>query len=491
MYLTRNQLAMVSVFLAGTLLAVLNQTLLSPAIPTIMADLAVDTATVQWLTSGYALVEAVVIPLSAFLMGRFSIRRLFIGGMLSFVLGSALSAWSPAFWALLLGRALQALCTGAVMPMVMTVILLTFPVERRGFAMGLVTLIIGFAPAVGPSVGGLVVDTLGWRPLFAVVAALGVLIVCLAAVFVRNRDGFDRVGLDAASVALSSVGMVCLLYGLSTVEKGAWASSAALVAVGGVLVVLFVRRQLRLASPMLQVGVMRAPRYRVGALVSMVTQAAIVGLSVVMPLYTQNVLGFSAAASGMVMMPGALLGALLGMVAGRLFDHTGPRPLVLAGGIATMAGMVGLCFLTDQSGLPVVVAVYSVMMCGLMFLGTPLNTWAINSLDSSLIQHANAVSNTLNQVGASFGTAILVSLMGLSRLASPQSSGVELEFVGCHIAFIAAAILGAIGFCAVVLFVRDGFPRNRDASNGLPRTVNRCQDADRRGKDRHAPDAVR
>ena len=167
----RKELVMVGVLLVGVLLAVLNQTLLSPALPAIMGDLQVDATTVQWLTSGYSLVEAVVIPLSAYLIGRFSTRQLFISAFALFTAGSLAAAVAPNFWVLLLGRVLQAACTGMSMPMVFTVILLVFPREKRGTAMGVIGLIIGFAPAVGPSVAGLLVDSVGWRALFAIVTA--------------------------------------------------------------------------------------------------------------------------------------------------------------------------------------------------------------------------------------------------------------------------------------------------------------------------------
>lgn len=460
MSLTRSQILMVAVFLSGTLLAVLNQTLLSPALPSIMADMGVDASTVQWLTSGYSLVEAAVIPLSAYLIGRFTTRQLFITGMVLFFAGSALSAWAPAFWALLLGRALQAMCTGAIMPMVMTIVLLTFPRERRGFAMGLVSLIIGFAPAVGPSLAGVVIDHLGWRPLFAIVAVLAVVVIALAFAFVRNKDGFTRITLDAPSMVLSSLGMVCLLYGVSCIGKeGSLVLTVGLCVVGAALLAAFVMRQNKLETPLLLVSVLKAPRYAVAVAIAMVSQVAIVGLSVIMPLYIQNVLGHSATVSGVVMLPGALMGALVGLVSGRLFDRIGPRPLVLGGGAVVVLGMLGLCFLDAQSNMALVTASYSIMICGLMFIGTPLNTWGINSLHNSVIQHANAVTNTLNQIAASIGTAALVALSSFGPQFAPGADALTQTFTGQHAALIGATVMGVIAYVIMVVFVRDSFPR--------------------------------
>ena len=204
----RKEMVMVGVLLVGVLLAVLNQTLLSPALPAIMADLQVDATTVQWLTSGYSLVEAVVIPLSAYLIGRFSTRQLFISAFALFTAGSLAAAIAPNFWVLLLGRVLQAACTGMSMPMVFTVILLVFPREKRGTAMGVIGLIIGFAPAVGPSVAGLLVDSVGWRALFAIVTALSVVVIVLAVAVLKNYGDFARAPFDRLSVVLSTAGLV-------------------------------------------------------------------------------------------------------------------------------------------------------------------------------------------------------------------------------------------------------------------------------------------
>ena len=250
MGLTRNQVVIVAILLAGATLVVLNQTLLSPAYPSIMADLQVDATTVQWLTSAYSLVEAIVIPLSAFLIGRFPTRKLFIAGVSVFALGSLMAAFSPFFGILLLGRIFQAASTGVVMPMVFTVILLVFPREKRGSAMGIVSLVIGFAPAVGPSLSGLLVESVGWRSLFMLVTALAVLIVISAVVFLKSYGEFEPTSFDKPSVALCSLGLLGLLYGLATITSATnVAIPIALIIAGAVLVTFFVRRQLKLEEP--------------------------------------------------------------------------------------------------------------------------------------------------------------------------------------------------------------------------------------------------
>lgn len=367
---------MVAVLLSGALLAVLNQTLLSPALPSIMAHLSVSATTVQWLTSGYSLTEAIIIPLSAYLIGRFSTRKLFLGGLGLFACGSLLAGFAPSFGILLMGRIMQAAATGAIMPMVFTLILLVFPREKRGAAMGLVGLVISFAPAIGPVVSGVLVDSVGWRYLFMIVAALTAVIIVVAAFCLENRGNFEKANFDKLSVVLSSLGMVCLLYGLSTFSSTEnVALTVGLIIVGIALLVLFVRRQMRLEVPLLKVDVLRTRDYRSAVIIIAMLEAVLIGSGVLMPLYIQNVLGETATVSGLVMLPGAVLGAVCGLVAGRMFDRSGVRRIALTGGIALVASGFAMVFLFGpDTSVYLVSVVFAVLTMGLQMLMTPVNT---------------------------------------------------------------------------------------------------------------------
>lgn len=456
MGLTRNQVVIVAILLAGATLVVLNQTLLSPAYPSIMADLQVDATTVQWLTSAYSLVEAIVIPLSAYLVGRFPTRKLFIAGTSLFAVGSLMAAFSPFFGILLLGRIFQAASTGVVMPMVFTVILLVFPREKRGSAMGIVSLVIGFAPAIGPSLSGLLVDSIGWRSLFVVVTCLAVIIVIFASVFLKSYGDFEPTSFDKPSVALCSLGLLSLLYGLATITSAAnIAIPIALIVVGAVLLTLFVRRQLNLEVPLLKVDVLKSHKYAIVVALVAMLQAALVGTGVLLPIYLQNLLGVSALQTGLIMLPGAVLGALMGFFAGRLFDKFGVRRVAIPGALIAAIGGCGLVGLALDSPVPYVIAVYTCLGVGMQALVTPLNTWGINSLDNRVIQHANALQNTLNQVGASLGTAILVSLSATSTFLFPEMGGLEQAMAGDRIAFAFTALIMLVILAVIVVAVRD------------------------------------
>lgn len=454
--LTKERRRMVAVLLSGAVLVVLNQTLLSPALPSIMSHMGVDATTVQWLTSAYALTEAVVIPLSAWFMGRFSTRTLFIGGMALFATGSLVAALAPVFVVLLLGRILQAMATGVLMVMVMSLILLSFPRESRGQAMGLVSLVIAFAPAIGPSLGGFLVDVVGWRALFAIVVVLAVLVMLFASRALINHEGFPRTSADVVSVVFSSLGLASLLYGLSSFASSSNAAlCAVLIVVGLVLVVLFARRQFALDEPMLRLEVFKSRRYRVAAVTVALVQAVLIGLGVLMPLYIQDVLGYSATISGLATLPGAVLGAFASLLSGRVFDKHGVRVIALVGAVVLVCGAAGMALYGAQSPLVVVIAANAVTGVGMQMLFTPINTWGVNSLDNELVQHATSVTNTMNQVGGSLGTALIMSFSAVGVSMAPQGTAQEILFAGYHVSYVVILVLAAIIFLLIVVCVRN------------------------------------
>ena len=457
MGLTRQQTTMIAVLLVGAFLVVLNQTLLTPALPTIMDNLHVSATTVQWLTSGYALVEAVIIPLNAYLIGRFSTRRLFIGGMLLFTAGSALCAGAPSFPFLLLGRVMQACAAGVVMPMVFALILLIFPRENRGVGMGLVGLIISFAPAMGPSVSGVLVDSIGWRAQFVLVVGLALCVVIAALIALKKFEGFDRTTFDGLSVVLIAVGMVCLLYGISTSTSSPTpAIPAVLIVVGIAVIVLFFRRQLKLDNPILQVQVLRHREFLIITIIILFLEGVLIGGSVLFPMYIQNALQASATVSGLIMLPGALLGAFFGLLSGKLFDKYGVRGISVTGALVLLAGGISYVLLGDATPLLITCVAYTIVTLGIQALITPLNTWGINSLPNIELPHGNAIIATIEQVGSSLGTAFVVSLTALSSLyATAEMPAAEVSYIGCHFAFMGMLILIAVIAVLILVFVRD------------------------------------
>ena len=455
--LEKQQKTMIAVLLMGTILVILNATLLSPALPSIMEDTGVSATTVQWLTSSYALVEACVIPLNAFFVGRFSTRQLFMGSIGWFCISSIVAGLAPNFYVILAARVMMAFATGIIMPMSFTLILLTIPREKRGSAMGLIGLAIGFAPAIGPTLSGFIVDSLGWRELFFVVAALCVIVLIAAAFKLKNFQGFEKSSFDAPSVTLLGVGMVSLLYGISSITSARnIALDVALIVAGLVLLGIFCRRQLKLENPILRISVLKSPKFRTAVILVALLQASLIGSEVVLPLYVQQVMGNGATTSGLLMMPGAIIGAICGLVAGRLFDNFGVRGPVVFGACMVAIGAFGVTTFNIGMDILMVTVVYTTMSIGIQFLNTPLNTWGINSLDNRVIQHANSISSTMNQVGISVGTAFIVSLTALGGILAPADASARVvTMAGVHAAFCGMCVLLIIVVLGILLLVRE------------------------------------
>ena len=376
--------------------------------------------------------------------------------MVLFVIGSLLAAWGPSFPVVLAGRVFQAGCTGILLPMVMTEIVLIFPREKRGSAMGLVGLLVGFVPTVGPTISGLLIDFVGWHALFLIVGVLGIVVLVAAALILENRDTMARVPFDALSVVLSSFGLLCMLYGLSTfASSDNMLATVCLIVVGVALLALFVRRQLKLENPMLNMAVFRSRRFSSAVFAIAIAQGVFLGIGTVLPLFIQMVQGQSAAISGLAVLPGALLSSVFALVSGKLFDRFGVRKPAIAGGIMIVASGVMLASLAINASFAYIAFAYAVGMIGLQLFMTPCNTWGINSLDNSLLQHANAVSQTVSQVSNSFMVAIVISLTALSGVMAPGAEGIQAAFIGDKIALVGSAAILLLLLIFIVFAIRD------------------------------------
>ena len=466
--LEKQQKTMILVLLSGTILVILNATLLSPALPAIMADTGVSATTVQWLTSSYALVEACVIPLNAFFVGRVSTRKLFIGSILWFCISSIVAGLAPNFYVILAARIMMAFATGIIMPMSFTLILIIIPREKRGSAMGMIGLCIGFAPAIGPTLSGFIVDSLGWRELFFIVAALCVFVFIAAFFKLKNFEGFEKTSFDAPSIALLAIGMVSLLYGISSITSSEnMLIDAALIVVGILLLVIFCRRQLKLETPVLRIDVMKAPKFRTGVILVALLEAALIGSEVVLPIYVQQVMGNTATTSGLLMMPGAIIGAICGVISGRLFDNVGVRRPVIFGACMIVIGGFGVTTFNIDMDILMVTVVFTTMSIGIQFLTTPINTWGMNSLSNRVIQHANSISSTMNQVGASIGTAFIVSLTAVGSRFAPEGATEQVTtMAGVHAAFWGMFGILAVVALGILLFVHEKDTRKGAAGAG-------------------------
>lgn len=456
--LTRQQIVMLVIMIFGTFVTVLNQTVVTPAQPSIMAEMGIDASLVQWLTTGFTLVNAIMIPVTAYLTDKHSTKVLYVVSMAIFAVGSLMAGIAPDFTVLLIGRLLQAAGAGILMPMVMTVLMLTFPVERRGSAMGIFGVVIAFAPAIGPSVAGLVIDSYGWRIMFYAIAILIAAVILISVFVLKKSEPLNPdAHLDKISVVMSTVGFGALLYGFSTIGSvGLNVADGVITLVGIVVLVLFFRRQLKMEQPMLNVRVLANRRFLIGTVIGMIVQASLLAAGVLMPIYLQSYMGYSATVSGLVIMPGAILMGIMNPFAGRLFDKYGPRVLSITGLVILTISTIGFATLSSTTDVVWLTIIYAIRMFSMSLINMPITTWAMNALDNKVLNHGTSVNNTLRQVSGSLGTALLVSIdTFVTGSASGTMGTVEAGILGVNAAFAAAVVLSAIALGVTIAFVKN------------------------------------
>ncbi len=456
--LTRKQIIMLIVLVFGTFVTVLNQTVVAPALPSIMSEMSVDAAVAQWLTTGFTLVNAIMVPITAFLTDRFTTRRLFLASMVLFTAGTALAAWGPNFPVLLAGRLVQAAGAGILMPLVMTVLMWTFPIDRRGTAMGVFGIVIAFAPAAGPTVAGIIIDQANWHVMFWIIAVLCAAVIVFAAVALERGGKTNKdVKLDVISVALSTLGFGGLLYGLSAIGSyGVTADSAGGVIIGVIALAFFFRRQLRMEQPMLQVRVLTNRKFLIATIIVMLVQGALLAGGILIPILLQSYMGFSATTSGLVLLPGAIVMGAMGPVAGRLFDKHGPRVLAVIGTGVLALTTATFMFMGPGMGLITLTVIYTVRLFSLSLVNMPISTWGMNALPDKLMNHGTSVQNTFRQVAGSLGTAVIVSASTVAtNMVSGSTDAVTAGVFGIHAAFAVATALCVLGFVLTVALVRN------------------------------------
>lgn len=403
----------IAALLIGAFVALLNQTLLNVALPSIMDDLKIATNTAQWLTTGFMLVNGVLIPISAFLVEKFTTRQLFITAMSLFSLGTLVCGIGTGFEMIMVGRVIQAVGAGILMPLMNIVFLRIFPIEERGKAMGLMAVAMIFAPAVGPTLSGWVVQNYSWRVLFFIVLPLAILSTLLGMKTMQNVGQTTSPKLDKTGVILSTIGFGGLLYGFSDAGTDGWGSATVITCliVGVIALALFVWRELKAETPLLEFRIFRYNMYSLTTLINIIITMALYSGMILLPIYLQTIRGFTPMESGLMLLPGAILMGIMSPITGIIFDKIGARWLSVVGLIITVITTWQFSQLTDSTTYTHMIITYTVRMLGMSMLSMPIVTAGLNQLPQRLSSHGTAMSNTLRTVGGALGMALFVSLM--------------------------------------------------------------------------------
>lgn len=449
--------------IVGMFVAALNETLMGNALPELMKSFGVVAATAQWLSTAYMLVVGVLVPVTAVLQQWFTTRQIFLSAMGLFFVGTVTAAVSPAFGVLLMGRIIQAIGTGMLLPLVMNVIMTIYPPEKRGGAMGMLGLVVMFAPAMGPTLSGLIIDGLSWRWLFYLVIPFALLSIIIGAAVLKNVSEVTRPPVDILSIVLSTLGFGGIVYGFSSAGEHGWSQPEVVwtIAVGGVSLLLFVWRQLLLKQPIMDLRAFRYPGFALVAVLLFVLMMTFFSSAMMLPMFMQGVLMVTAFKSGLILLPGGIVNGIMAPVSGKLFDKFGPRVLVIPGLAIAVISLWQFTMFDSTTSTGFLVAVHIALMIGIALVMMPAQTAGLNQLPSHLHPHGTAILNTLQQVSGAIGTALYISIMSggqkqyLSGASDPQAPAeiVKALAAGINSAFWFGVIIALVAF-VLGLFLR-------------------------------------
>lgn len=415
--------------LFGMFIAILNQTLLNVALPKINTEFNISASTGQWLMTGFMLVNGILIPITAYLFNKYSYRKLFLVALVLFTIGSLICAISMNFPIMMVGRVLQAIGAGVLMPLGSIVIITIYPPEKRGAAKGTMGIAMILAPAIGPTLSGYIVQNYHWNVMFYGMFIIGIIAILVGFVWFKLYQYTTNPKADIPGIIFSTIGFGALLYGFSEAGNKGWGSVEieTMFAIGIIFIILFVIRELRMKSPMLNLEVLKFPTFTLTTIINMVVMLSLYGGMILLPIYLQNLRGFSALDSGLLLLPGSLIMGLLGPFAGKLLDTIGLKPLAIFGIAVMTYATWELTKLNMDTPYMTIMGIYVLRSFGMAFIMMPMVTAAINALPGRLASHGNAFLNTMRQLAGSIGTAILVTVMTTQTTQHLSAFGEELD----------------------------------------------------------------
>ncbi|MBO0442935.1 DHA2 family efflux MFS transporter permease subunit [Vagococcus fluvialis] len=454
---SKQDITVLIILLFGTFLSFLNQTLMNVALPSVMKDFDITAAQGQWLSNGYMLISGVMIPATAFLIDRFKTRHLYLTSMIVFTLGTFIASISINYPMLIAGRMIQALGAGPISPLMTVVIMNMFPVQSRGKAMGFIGLAMNFAPAIGPTLSGWIVQSYDWRSIFYVILPLGIINILVAVFALKNFGEQTYPKFNFLGIVLSTIGLGTLLLGFSNAGDKPWLTFnvAGFVLIGLVVTGLFIYQQTHTKLPMLNFSVFKHRIFTLSSITNFVVIMGLYGGMILLPLYIQNVRGVSPMTSGMVLLPGAIIMAIMSPITGALYDRIGARYLSFTGLIILSIGTFMFTLIDMNTTVIYLAIMQGFRSFGLGLALMPIQTDALNDLPLELMSHGSAMYNTIRQIAGSLGTALLVTIMSISTSNfAAENVGISIEEATLHGIQIAYIVVTAISIVAAVMCLK-------------------------------------
>ncbi|TKH03528.1 multidrug efflux MFS transporter [Peribacillus simplex] len=455
---------LVSLLICG-FVGMFSETALNIAMTNLMEVFQISAATAQWLTTGFLLTLGILMPMSGLLLQRFTTRQLFTGSLVSLILGTLIAALAFNFEMLMFARVLQAAGMGLLLPLMFNTILVIYPPEKRGAAMGFVGLVIMFAPATGPTIGGLLIEYLTWHYIFWFSLPFLLIGLLIGLKYLENVTDVTKTRIDLLSVALSTIGFGGVVFGFSKAGEGSegWSSAVVVtsIVVGLIALVLFILRQNVMRDPMMNLSVFKYPMYVVGLLLVLSCMLIIMSSMIILPMFLQTGTGLSVFTTGLMLLPGSALNGILSPRMGSLFDKYGPKWLVIPGLVIVAVMLWFFTTLSPTSSVAFIVALHIGLMVGIGMIWMPAQTNGLNQLPPELYPHGTAVMNTLQQVVGAIGTAVAISILtgGMEKYLHGSSAPAKQAEIanamtaGSQSVFLFTMIIALIGV-VIAFFIR-------------------------------------
>lgn len=436
----RRSLIFINIIISGIATSVLS-TAMTTALPPVIAELGINVSTGQWLTSGYSLAMGIIMPLTAFLITKFPSKRLYLSGILCFILGEIICILSGSFGVMMVGRVLQACGNGVLLSMAQVVILSIYPPERKGSMMGWYGLAATAAPVIAPTIAGILVDAVGWRSIFSLTLIIMILSFIMAVIVFDDVLELQDKTFDAVSFIETIFAFGGITLGIGNIGSAGIGSIRTILplGIGAAALVLFGYRQLHMERPFLDIRILRCKEYTVSVVSSMLLYLVMMGSSVLMPLYVQSIMGYPATVSGLVTLPGSLATALASPFAGKIYDKIGIRKLFITGSALMLISNLGMFFITMSTPLGLA-AMWNVMRnLSIGCLMMPLLTWGTSFVEKTKVADASSLLTSLRTIAGSIGSAVFVNIMTVVGSKSADTFGSSAQMHGLNIAFAAMA----------------------------------------------------
>lgn len=452
-----NHLAFIWTLLAGTFTMSISQSSLSTAYPTLMRYFGVPASTVQWLTTGFMLVMVVMMPVSPWLLNNIRFPVLFVSVLALFDIGTFIIYLAPSFGLMMLGRVMEAMAVGIMFPSYQTVMLRITPEKQRGGVMGMAGLVMGSALAVGPIISGIVLRYTTWQGLFVVFMVVITIVFLVALKTIKDVMPQHESHLDYWSV-ISSVGFIGILYVVNQIGKVNvnWGWMTGLLIVSLLAVAFFVWRQFQTTTPLLDLRVLKTFNFDLAVLLTGTSYIALIVVTIIFPLYYQEVLGMSPFASGMALVPGAVVLSLLNPLTGKLADHIGFKATMLTGMSMIVLGWLWLTLVSGRQSLIAMILIATLIEGGNAFVMMPAVTLGANSLPDQLISHGTAVITTVRQILGSTGVAVATLILAMVTASHIKvTTHLAATMSGYHAVFLTFLIIAVVGWIFAAM-LRDG-----------------------------------